>query len=169
MNNYINKLSSKIFYWPFQGSTSFVDLLCFFSLSSFVDLLCFFLSCVCYAFVCVCLYVPCGHLLGKGWPPGSRLWCLTVSLPLSHWYPGSGGVLDCINSWSLHPYLLSYLYIEQRNDQIHLCRIISNHISINKQSRHWSGSSYKSCLIWVCSVWKCQKASLWGEGLKTVN
>ena len=26
----------------------------------------FSLSCVCYAFVCVCLYVPCGHLLGKG-------------------------------------------------------------------------------------------------------
>ena len=26
----------------------------------------FFLSCVCYAFVCVCLYVPCGLLLGKG-------------------------------------------------------------------------------------------------------
>ena len=26
----------------------------------------FFLSCVCYAFVCVCLFVPCGHLLGKG-------------------------------------------------------------------------------------------------------
>ena len=25
-----------------------------------------FLSCVCYAFVCVCLFVPCGHLLGKG-------------------------------------------------------------------------------------------------------
>ena len=22
----------------------------------------------------VCLYVPCGHLLGKGWPLGSRLW-----------------------------------------------------------------------------------------------
>ena len=39
-----------------------------------------FLSCVCYAFVRVCLYVPCGYLLGKGWPLGSRLWCLTVSL-----------------------------------------------------------------------------------------
>ena len=26
----------------------------------------FFLSCVCYAFVHVCLFVPCGHLLGKG-------------------------------------------------------------------------------------------------------
>ena len=51
-------------------------------------------------------YVPCGHLLGKGWPLGSRLWCLTVSLSLSHWYPGSGVVLDCIDSWSLHSYLL---------------------------------------------------------------
>ena len=26
----------------------------------------FFLSCVCFAFVRVCLYVLCGHLLGKG-------------------------------------------------------------------------------------------------------
>ena len=26
----------------------------------------FALSCVCYVFVCVCLYVLCGHLLGKG-------------------------------------------------------------------------------------------------------
>ena len=66
----------------------------------------FFLSCVCYAFVRVCLYVCCGHLLGKGWPLGSRLWCLTVSLLLSHCYPGSGVVLDCIDSWSLPPYLL---------------------------------------------------------------
>ena len=64
-----------------------------------MDLLCvFFLSCVCYAFVRVCLYVPGGHLLGKGLPPGSRLWCPTVSLLLSHWYPGSGMVLDCIDS-----------------------------------------------------------------------
>ena len=54
----------------------------------------FFLSCGCYAFVRVCLYVPCGHLLGKGWPLGSRFWCLTVSVSLSHWYPGSGVVFD---------------------------------------------------------------------------
>ena len=58
----------------------------------------FFLCCVCYAFVHVCLYVPRGHLLGKGWPLGSRLWCLTVRLSLSHWYPASGVVLDCIDS-----------------------------------------------------------------------
>ena len=31
-----------------------------------------------------------------------------VSLSLSHWYPGSGVVLDCIDSWSFHPYLLCY-------------------------------------------------------------
>ena len=55
---------SKIFYWLFQGCTSFVDLLCF---CSVLCLLCF---------VHVCLYVLCGHLLGKGWPLGSRLWCL---------------------------------------------------------------------------------------------
>ena len=57
----------------------------------------FVLSCVCYVFVHVCLYVLYGHLLGKGWPLGSRLWCLTVSLSLSQWYPGSGVVLDCID------------------------------------------------------------------------
>ena len=69
----------------------------------------FFLTCVCYTFVRVCLFVPCGHLLGNGWPIGTRLWCITVRLSLSHWYPGSGVVLDCIDTWSLHPYLLSIL------------------------------------------------------------
>ena len=88
------KPSSKIFNWLFQGGTSFVDLLCF---CSVLCLLCF---------VRVCLYVLCGHLLGKGCPLGSRLWCLTESLSLSHWYFGSGVVLDCIDSWSLRPYLL---------------------------------------------------------------
>ena len=57
-------IRSVIGYWPFQGGTSFVDLLCF---CSVLCLLCF---------VRVCLYVLCGHLLGKGWPLGSRLWCL---------------------------------------------------------------------------------------------
>ena len=59
-----------------------------------MDLLCFFLSCVFHAFVCVCLFVPCGNLLERG----SRLWCITVSVSLSHWYPGSDVVLDCIDS-----------------------------------------------------------------------
>ena len=38
------------------------------------------------------------HLLGKASPLCSRLWCLTVSLSLSHWHPGSGVVLDCNDS-----------------------------------------------------------------------
>ena len=62
--NFRLKASSKIFYWPFQGGT--------FLWIFYV----FVLSCVCYVFVRVCLYVLCGHLLGKGWPLGSRLWCL---------------------------------------------------------------------------------------------
>ena len=44
---------------------------------------------------------------GKGLTSWLASGCLTVSLPLSHWYPGSGVVLDCIDSGSLHPYLLS--------------------------------------------------------------
>ena len=50
--------------------------------------------------------LPCGHLLGGGWPLGSCLWCLVVKLSLSHWYPESGVVLDCIDSWSLPSFLL---------------------------------------------------------------
>ena len=40
--------------------------------------------------VYMCLVVTCSH--------GSSLCCLTVSLSLSHWCPGSGVVLDCIDS-----------------------------------------------------------------------
>ena len=41
-----------------------------------MDLLCFF--CLVFAVsLCASVYVLCGHLLGKGWPLGSRLWCLT--------------------------------------------------------------------------------------------
>ena len=53
----------------------------------------YFLSCVCYAVVHVCLNAP----AGKGMTFGSRLWCLTVSLSLSHWYPRSAVVLDFIS------------------------------------------------------------------------
>ena len=52
--------------------------------------------------------MPFGHLLGKCWPLGSRLWCLIVTLSLSPWYPGSGAVLDCIDSWSLTSFLLCW-------------------------------------------------------------
>ena len=60
----------------------------------------------CYAFMHVCLLMPCGHLLGKGCPLGSPLLCLIVTWSISHWYPGSGVVLDCVDSWSLAYFLL---------------------------------------------------------------
>ena len=88
------KPSSKIFYWPFQGGTSFVDLLCFCSV------LC--LLCLCARLFICALWSP----SGKGLTSWLSFVVSTVSLSLSHWYPGSGVVLDCIDSWSLHLYLL---------------------------------------------------------------
>ena len=78
-----------------------------------------FLVCVCYAFMRVCLLLPCGHLLRKGWPLGSRIWFPIVSLLLSHRYPGSGVVLDCIDSWSLPPFVLLIFFLEQ--PQLEIC------------------------------------------------
>ena len=68
----------KYFYWPGFCCGSFM----------------LFLSCVHNACMHVCLLMPCGHLLGKCWPLGSRLWCLIVKLSHSHWYPESGVGLD---------------------------------------------------------------------------
>ena len=56
-----------------------------------MDLLCF-CSVLCVLCLCARLFI-CAL-----WSLGSRFWCLTVSLSLSHWYPGSGVVLDCIDS-----------------------------------------------------------------------
>ena len=62
-----------------------------------MDLLCFSVFCL----LCLCARLFICALrspAGKRWPLGSRLWCLTVGLSLSHWYPGSGVVLDYIDS-----------------------------------------------------------------------
>ena len=58
---------------------------------------------------------------GKGLTSWLSFVVSSVSLSLSHCYPGSGVVLDCIDSWSLQPYLLWYhsanneLYIKLRH------------------------------------------------------
>ena len=64
-----------------------------------MDLLCFVLSCVCYVFVRECLFI-CAlwSPAGKGLTSWLSFVVSTVSLSLSHWYPGSGVVLDCIDS-----------------------------------------------------------------------
>ena len=50
-------------------------------------------------YLCVCLFI-CGFWspAGKGLTSWPSFVGLTVSLSLSHWYPGSGVVLDCIDS-----------------------------------------------------------------------
>ena len=57
----------------------------------------FVLSCVCYVcarlFICA-LWSP----AGKGLTSWLSFVVSSVSLSLSHWYPGSGVVLDCIDS-----------------------------------------------------------------------
>ena len=61
------------------------------------------------------------NCLEKNWPLGSRLWYLTVNLSLSHWDPGSCGVLDCIDSWSLHPYLLYPIFLKYPHENEIFC------------------------------------------------
>ena len=65
---------------------------------SFVDLLCF-LFCLVFAMFCARLFIC------ASWSPAAKgltSWLSfvvsSVSLSLSHWYPGSGVVLDCIDS-----------------------------------------------------------------------
>ena len=78
--------------------------------------------CFCFAFVCVCLLMLCSHLLGKGWPHCSPLWCLIVKLSLSH---GSGVVLNCIDSWSLPSFLICLQFmIVTLPDHTHLLFLI---------------------------------------------
>ena len=130
-----------------------------------------FLSCVCYAFVCVCLFVPCGHLLGKGWPLGSRLWYLNVSLSLSHWYPGSGVTVDCIDSWPLHPYLLSLICLSQ------LCLLSLTLVSHLSFSRFCFLTSYDIlCNVmfgFAVSIWfnntNFLSVSFWVSNIKTLT
>ena len=69
---------------------------------------------LCLPFLRVCSLLPCGHLLGKGWPLGSCMWCLLCFCCFPMWYPGSGVVLDCIVSWSLPSFLLSHVSKTQK-------------------------------------------------------
>ena len=80
------KPSSKIFYWPFQGGTSFVDLLCFF---------CLVFAMLLWASVNMCLVVTCWERAGLlalvcgvqlgvcHFPIGilGQVWYLIISIP----------------------------------------------------------------------------------------
>ena len=87
----------KYFYWLFQSGLLLWDI-------CVINVLC--LSCL-----LVCLLQPWGHLKGKDWPLDSCLWCLLWFCYFPIWYPGTGVVSDCIDSWSLLSFLLSMWYL----------------------------------------------------------
>ena len=84
IGNY-NLLSSRVTF-AFQGGTSFVDILCLCSV--------LYLLCLCARLFICALWSP----AGKGLTSWLSFVVSTVSLSLSHWYPGSGVVLDRIDS-----------------------------------------------------------------------
>ena len=83
----------KYVYCPFQGGASFIDHLCYFCLV----LLCFHAR----LFVDA-LWSP----AGKGLTSWLSFVMSNCGVAISHWYPGSGVVLDCIDSGSLPSFLL---------------------------------------------------------------
>ena len=82
----------------------------------------------------------------------------SVSLSLSHWYPGSGVVLDCIDSWSLQPYLLSY-NLGYRSESILLAVVLWNCTKIKPQQHISVFFSVTSPLIWGPRVHWCVNQS----------
>ena len=75
-----------------------------------------FLFCLVFAVFCARLFICASWSpAGKGLTSLLSFVVSSVSLSLSHWYPGSGVVLDCIDSWSLQPYLL---YITMQCDPL---------------------------------------------------
>ena len=120
----------------------------------------FVLSCICYVFVHVCLYVLCDFLLGKGWPLGSGF-VMSVSLSLSHWYPRSGVVLDCIDSWSLHPYLLSYHIDILNNRKTAYKWLVNNPYPKRKQGVLCGATFYRSIFFYSgYHIWSLSKVSV---------
>ena len=69
-----------------------------------------FLFCLVFAMFCARLFI-CAlwSPAGKGLTSWLSFVVSSVSLSLSHWYPGSGVVLDCIDSWSLQPYYFHWV------------------------------------------------------------
>ena len=76
-----------------------------------MDLSCF-CSVLCLLCLCARLFIcALGSPAGKGLTSWLSFVVSSMSLSLSHWYPGSGVVLDCIDSGSLHPYLFCWSHI----------------------------------------------------------
>ena len=96
--------------WSWCHETSLSPLVKYFTDPSKASLLILWIICVIYvlglSFFRACPLLLCSHLLGKGWPFVSRLWCYLHVCHFPMWYPGLGVVLNSIVSWALPPFLL---------------------------------------------------------------
>ena len=97
-----------------------------------------FLFCLVFAMFCARLFI-CAlwSPAGKGLTSWLSFVVSSLSLSLSHWYPGSGVVLDCIDSWSLQPYyLVSGAKFKKNN--VALRGVLSTRVYVNfKTYRNW--------------------------------
>ena len=81
--------------------------------SKVVFLLWIFFMCLSLLYGLVCVIQPCGHLLGIWLTSWLSPQCI-CHFPI--WYPGSGVVIDCIESRTLPPYLLCIAYTCQTHE-----------------------------------------------------
>ena len=87
-----------------------------------MDLLCF-CSVLCLLCLCARLFISAlWSPAGKGLTSWLSFVVSTVSLSLSHWYPGSGVVLDSV--WILDLCTLTYFYIVKNMKKIFLSETI---------------------------------------------
>ena len=112
-----------------------------------------FLFCLVFAMFCARLFICASWSpAGKGLTSWLSFVVSSVSLSLSHWYPGSGVVLDCIDSWSLQPYLLC-----AHSTTILLCTIIlernDGHMAVDSQNiLAKAGLHLHLCqCVWFCN------------------
>ena len=116
---------------------------------------------------------------GKGLTSWLSFVVSSVSLSLSHWYPWSGVVLDCIDSWSLQPYLLWYLvkgtswHVRPFNTQISVCICTVWSEYLMHTLRVVKGLEFlyywKRRLIWIFAERTCQLVPYAGNWLLYLN
>ena len=107
-----------------------------------------FLFCLVFAMFCARLFI-CAlwSPAGKGLTSWLSFVVSSVSLSLSHWYPGSGVVLDCIDYWSLHHYLLWFpdYYSYWARTIVHKQRRSESIHSVCFGVKYWLMSFFKLC------------------------
>ena len=107
--------------------------------------------------MCVCLYVLCSHLLEKGWPLGSRLWCL---LWVCHFPIGILGQVWYLIVSIPELCTLTYFYLSTKYSCQLLCIILTTDSqNLGRLNRRLSEvllaleNREQQCLKWACTIW----------------